>query len=70
MYQIESEQIMAQYRQVLPSSPLTICGETYKTYVNSLTAGGTNQVLQINNRSRSLKGLVSMVRPAAAACQR
>ena len=66
MYQIESEQIMAQYRQVLQSSPLTICGETYKTYVNSLVGGGTNQVLKINDRSRSLKGLVSLVRPAAA----
>ena len=67
MYQIESEQIMAQYRQALQSSHLTICGETYKTCVNSLAAGGINQVLQINDRSRSLKGLVSLVRPNAAA---
>lgn len=67
MYQIESEQIMAQYRQVLQSSPLTICGETYKTYVNSLVASGTNQVLQINDRSRSLKGLCSVIRTNAAA---
>ena len=67
MYQIESEQIMAQYRQVLQSSPLTICGESFKTYVNSLTASGVNQVLQINDRSRSLKGLVSCVRPSIAA---
>lgn len=66
MYQIESEQIMAQYRQVLQSSPLTICGETYKTYVNSLTDSGTTQVLQINDCSRSLKSLVSLVRPATA----
>jgi len=63
MYQIESEQIMAQYRQVLQSSPLTICGETYKTYINSLADSGTQQVLQINDRSRSLKSLVSLVRP-------
>jgi hypothetical protein len=62
MYQIESEQIMAQYRQVLQSSPLTICGETYKTYINSLAAAGTQQVLQINDRSRSLKSLVTLVR--------
>jgi len=66
MYQIESEQIMAQYRQVLQSSPLTICGETYKTYVNALVASGVNQVLQINDKSRSLKGLVSCVRAATA----
>ena len=66
MYQIESEAIMAQYRQVLQSSPLTICGETYKTYVNSLTASGVNQVLQINDKSRSLKGLVSCVRSSTA----
>lgn len=63
MYQIESEQIMAQYRQVLQSSPLTICGESYKTYINSLAASGTQQVLQINDRSRSLKSLVSLIRP-------
>jgi hypothetical protein len=63
MYQIESEQIMAQYRQVLQSSPLTVCGETYKTYINSLADSGTQQVLQINDRSRSLKSLVSLVRP-------
>jgi hypothetical protein len=67
MYQIESEQIMAQYRQVLQSSPITICGETYKTYVNSLVASGTNQVLQINDRSRSLKALCSVIRTNAAA---
>ena len=66
MYQIESEQIMAQYRQVLMSSPITICGTSYKTYVNSLTASGTNQVLQINDKSRSLKGLVTLIRAAAA----
>jgi hypothetical protein len=66
MYQIESEQIMAQYRQVLTSSPLTICGTSYKTYVNSLVSGGTNQVLQINDKSRSLKGLVTLIRAAAA----
>ena len=66
MYQIESEQIMAQYRQVLQSSPLTICGETYKTYINSLADSGTTQVLQINDRSRSLKSLVTLVRPTGS----
>lgn len=64
MYQIDSESIMAQYKQVLATQPITICGETYKTYVNSVVASSSTQVLQINDRSRSLKALVSAQRPS------
>tara|TARA_R110000823_G_scaffold47792_2_gene121604 strand:+ start:115 stop:744 length:630 start_codon:yes stop_codon:yes gene_type:complete len=58
---------MAQYKQVLATQPITICGETYKTYVNSVTASSSTQVLQINDRSRSLKALVSAIRPSGNA---
>ena len=54
--------IMNQYRQMVGARGVNWTGDTYKTYINSLTDTTGTQVLQINDRSSSLLSLISFIR--------
>ena len=60
--QVQSPEAMAEYQEALMSQGIAFSGDVVKTYVNSITAGAGSKVAQINDRSRSLKALVSVMR--------
>jgi hypothetical protein len=53
---------MAEYSQAIMESGITWSGDVVKTYINSIPAGAGSRNLQINDRSMSLKALVSAMR--------
>ena len=53
---------MAEYSQAVMESGITWSGDVVKTYINSIPAGAGTRNLQINDRSLSLKALVSVMR--------
>ena len=65
-YKIENAMVMNEYRQMMMSRGVQISGQSVKTYINTLLNGTGTKSLQINDRSLSLLGLVTAVRPAAA----
>jgi len=65
VYRIENREVMSEYAQVLSTRGITWTGDCAKTYIASLPAGAGTTSLQINDRSRSLKGLVSAKRVTA-----
>lgn len=65
-YKIENAMVMNEYRQMMMSRGVQISGQSVKTYINTLLNGAGTKSLQINDRSLSLLGLVTAVRPAAA----
>ncbi len=62
VYTIDDAGIMNQYRQMVGARGVNWTGDTYKTYINSLTDTTGTQVLQINDRSSSLLSLISFIR--------
>jgi len=65
-YRIENAMVMNEYRQMMLSRGVQITGQTAKTYINTLSNGAGTKSLQINDRSLSLLGLVTAVRPSDA----
>ena len=65
-YRIENAMVMNEYRQMMMSRGVQIVGQTAKTYINTLSQGAGTKSLQINDRSLSLVGLVTAVRPTDA----
>ena len=65
-YRIENAAVMNEYRQMMLSRGVQISGQTAKTYINTLSNGAGTKSLQINDRSLSLLGLVTAVRPSDA----
>lgn len=62
VYTIDDPSIMNQYRQMIGARGVNWTGDTYKTYINTVTATVGTQVLQINDRSSSLLSLISFLR--------
>lgn len=62
VYTIQDDAVMDQYREVLDSQSLNFSGVTFKAYTGSLATGATTATVQINDRSKSLLGLVAMLR--------
>tara|TARA_R110000772_G_scaffold49715_6_gene114468 strand:+ start:504 stop:1757 length:1254 start_codon:yes stop_codon:yes gene_type:complete len=67
VYRIENAEVMSEYSQALMERGIQWSGDVVKTYVNSMAAGAATRVAQINDRSMSLKSLVSVVRTNAIA---
>jgi len=65
VYRIENREVMSEYAQVLSTRGISWVGDCAKTYISSLPAGAGTTSLQINDRSKSLKGLVSAKRVVA-----
>jgi len=62
VYQVEDAQVMDDYSAALMERGISWSGDSVKSYVNSTTAGAGTKVLQINDRSNSLKGLITVLR--------
>ena len=65
VYQLTDPNVLAQYRQAAGTQGITWSGDTNKLYMGALTAGASTQVIQLNDRSLSLKGFVTVLRPSA-----
>lgn len=65
VYRIMNGDIMSSYNQLI-SSGISWTGDTYKLYVNSDTQSGGPKSLQINDRSMSLKALITAIRRSDA----
>jgi len=62
VYQVEDAEVMEEYSQALMERGISWSGDTVKSYINSTTSGAGTKVLQINDRSNSLKGLITILR--------
>lgn len=62
VYQVEDAQVMDDYSAALMERGISWSGDSVKSYVNSTTAGAGTKTLQINDRSNSLKGLITILR--------
>jgi hypothetical protein len=62
VYRVNDGDVMAEYSQAVMESGITWSGDIVKTYINSIPAGAGTRNLQINDRSMSLKALVSVLR--------
>lgn len=65
VYRIQNGDVMSSYGQ-LASSGISWTGDTVKTYVNSIPNNAGPQSLQLNDRSMSLKALVTALRDDTA----
>ena len=65
MYRIENREVMSEYASVLSTRGISWTGNCVKTYISALNTGAQTTSLQINDRSKSLKGLVSCKRVTA-----
>ena len=65
VYQVEDSEVMSEYGAALQERGISWSGDTVKSYINSLTAGAGTQTLQINDRSKSLLGLLTVARSNA-----
>lgn len=62
VYQVEDAEVMDEYSAALMERGISWSGDSVKSYVNSITAGAGTKTLQINDRSNSLKGLITILR--------
>ena len=62
VYRVNNPDVMGDYGAALMERGISWSGDVAKTYINSVTAGSGPQPLQINDRSESLKSLVSVMR--------
>tara|TARA_R110000824_G_scaffold252914_1_gene441758 strand:+ start:947 stop:2299 length:1353 start_codon:yes stop_codon:yes gene_type:complete len=66
VYQIEDANVLNQYKMLASQRGISWSGDTNKLYIGALTAGASTQTIQINDRSLSLKGLITVKRPSAS----
>lgn len=62
VYQVEDAEVMDEYAAALSERGISWSGDSVKSYVNSVAAGAGTKTLQINDRSKSLKGLITILR--------
>jgi len=62
VYQVEDAEVMDEYAAALSERGISWSGDSVKSYVNSVSAGAGTKTLQINDRSNSLKGLITVLR--------
>ena len=67
MYRIENPEVMSDYMQVINSTPISISGQTAKSYISPISAGTGVKTAQLNDRSLSLLGVASILRATATA---
>ena len=65
VYQIEDGNVMDDYASALSERGIMWSGDTVKSYINSVTANAGTKTLQINDRSNSLKGMITVLRDNA-----
>ena len=65
VYQIEDANVLNQYKMLASQRGISWSGDTNKLYIGSTTATTGRQTIQINDRSLSLKGLITAKRPSA-----
>jgi hypothetical protein len=65
MYRVENRGVMSEYARILQEQPVSWTGDSVKTYISSLASGAGTTSIQINDRSKSLKALVSAKRVTA-----
>jgi hypothetical protein len=65
VFQIEDAQVMDDYSAALMERGISWSGDSVKSYVNAVAAGAGTKTLQINDRSNSLKGLITVLRDNA-----
>ena len=61
-YQIVSSEIMNMYSSMVAQGAVTWSGDYLKTYVNTTNAGAGPSTLQLNDRSLSVKGFLTILR--------
>ena len=66
VYRVNDGDVMAEYSQAVMESGISFSADVVKTYINSIPAGQGSRNLQINDRSMSLKALVSTMRADTA----
>lgn len=67
VYKIEDMNVLNQYKMLASQRGISWSGDTNKLYMGSLgNNGAATQTIQINDRSLSLKSLITMIRPAAS----
>lgn len=59
---VQSPEAMQEYQDALLDGGIAFSGDVVKTYVNSASAGAGPKPAQINDRSKSLKALVTVLR--------
>ena len=65
MYRVQNRGVMSEYAEVLQQGSISWSGDSVKTYVSPLASGAGTTSIQINDRSKSLKALVSAKRITA-----
>jgi hypothetical protein len=66
VYQVEDAEVMSEYSQALMERGISWSGDTVKSYINAVTAGQGTKTLQINDRSKSLKAMITLLRDETA----
>ncbi len=66
VYKIEDMNVLNQYKMLASQRGISWSGDTNKLYMGSLTTAAGKQTIQINDRSLSLKGLITGKRPSAS----
>ena len=64
VYKIEDVNVLNQYKMLASQRGISWSGDTNKLYMGTLEAGASLQTIQINDRSLSLKGLITTIRPS------
>lgn len=68
VYKIEDMNVLNQYKMLASQRGISWSGDTNKLYMGSLSGNGVGtETIQINDRSLSLKSLITMIRPNAKA---
>lgn len=68
VYKIEDMNVLNQYKMLASQRGISWSGDTNKLYMGSITGTGVGtRIIQINDRSLSLKSLITMIRPTAKA---
>jgi hypothetical protein len=67
MYRIENPAVMSDYMEVINSTPISLSGQTAKSYISPIQAGVGVKTAQLNDRSLSLLGVTSILRATATA---
>lgn len=65
VYKVMDQDVMSEYSQALMERGIQWSGDTVKTYIGSVAGAGGAKVIQINDRSLSLKALVGVMRSDA-----
>jgi hypothetical protein len=66
VYQILDMNVLNQYKSLASQRGISWSGDTNKLYIGSMTnQAGSTQTIQINDRSLSLKALITFTRPTA-----